>query len=295
MANTPTAVYALNKPAQGDTPWTTTVNGDWDSIDSELARPRIIYNSPVVGATTTCDLNNGRVFVFTVSQITTLAFTNVPSASFFVRMDLIITNGAAFALTFPASVSWLNGAVPVFQLAGVDIVEMVSIDAGVTWRARLLNGGYGRLGRSAATMRLSGIAYQSNSKTTTSGVDASLDSFSLPANTLAVNGQQLRLTVTGLTPVGGATINTRFGAGGFGSVTIVGTMGFTLVSTLVRTGAATQVVNYMVLGNNAVQITARGAGAETLSGAILLDFRGNATTGGQTLTYDSILVESLAS
>src|SRR6058998_257241 len=112
MANTPTAFYGFNKPAQGDTPWATTANGDFDSIDAEIARPRIPFNSPTVGATTTCDLALGRVFVFTVSQATTLAFTNAPSASFTCRIRLLITNGSAFLLTFPAAVTWLSGTIP---------------------------------------------------------------------------------------------------------------------------------------------------------------------------------------
>src|SRR5438128_11866490 len=98
-------VYGLIKRARGDTPWDVEVNADLDSIDAEIARPRIPPNSPTVGATTTCDLNLSRFFIFTVSQATTLAFTNVPSASFAVRIRLLITNGSAFALTFPASVS----------------------------------------------------------------------------------------------------------------------------------------------------------------------------------------------
>src|SRR6266550_4602800 len=94
-----TTVYGFTKPAQGDTPWTTQANGDYDSIDSELARPRYPFNSPTVGATTTLDLSLARVFVFTVSQATTLAFSNVPSSSFAVPIRILITNGAAFTFT----------------------------------------------------------------------------------------------------------------------------------------------------------------------------------------------------
>src|SRR5436309_767746 len=105
--STTTTVYGLTKHAAGDTPWWNEVNANYDTVDAELAKPRIIFNSPTVGATTTCDLNLGRVFVFTVSQATTLAFTNVPSSSFAVEILLIITNGAAFVLTFPRSVTQL--------------------------------------------------------------------------------------------------------------------------------------------------------------------------------------------
>src|SRR5213596_2434690 len=131
--STTTTTYALVKHARGDTPWDVEVNADLDTIDAEIARPRLPVNSPTVGATTTCDLNLGRIFVFTVSQATTLAFTNVPSSSFAVRVRLLITNGAAFVLTFPASITWLSGVAPSLKAAGIDELELVTKDGGTTW------------------------------------------------------------------------------------------------------------------------------------------------------------------
>lgn len=136
MANTPTTIYGFNKPASGDTPWATTANNDIDSIEQEIARQRLPFLSPTVGATTTCDLNQttgARGFTFTVSQATTLAFTNVPSSSFLVRIMLIITNGAAFTLTWPASVTWIPGVLPTLKTAGVDIIELFTVNGGTTW------------------------------------------------------------------------------------------------------------------------------------------------------------------
>src|SRR5207247_3515872 len=130
--STSTTVYGLTKHAAGDTPWWNEVNANYDTVDAELAKPRIIFNSPTVGATTTCDLNLGRIFVFTVSQATTLALTNVPSSSFACRIRLLITNGSAFVLTLPASVTWLSGVIPLFKAAGVVEVELLTRDAVVT-------------------------------------------------------------------------------------------------------------------------------------------------------------------
>ena len=36
MASTPTTNFAWNKPAEGDTDWDTTLNGNWDSLDTIL-------------------------------------------------------------------------------------------------------------------------------------------------------------------------------------------------------------------------------------------------------------------
>src|SRR6266849_10199865 len=104
MANTTTATFQFIKPevALDTGQWGTHLNADLDSLDTELGKPRYPFNSPTVGATTTCDLSLARTFVFTLTQVSTLAFTNPPSSSFFVRIVLLITDGGAFALTWPA-------------------------------------------------------------------------------------------------------------------------------------------------------------------------------------------------
>lgn len=137
MADTTTSTYALTKPEVGASSgtWGGKLNTDLDSLDTELGKPRRPFNSPAVGASTTCDLSLARTFVFTVSQATTLAFTNVPTSSFRVEIELLITNGSAFVLTFPASVTWLSGGIHGFQVAGVDAVRLVTRDGGTTWYA----------------------------------------------------------------------------------------------------------------------------------------------------------------
>lgn len=135
MAVTP--IYGLTKPTVGGDSglWGGYLNTDVDTLEEIIARPKLPYSSPTVGATTTCDLSLARIFKFTVSQATTLAFSNVPSSSFGVFIDLIITNGSAFALSFPGSVSWIAGGIPGFQASGVDAVRMVTVDGGTTWYA----------------------------------------------------------------------------------------------------------------------------------------------------------------
>jgi len=43
--STTTAVYGFLKHSRGDTPWDVEVNAIYDSVDSEIARPRIPFNS----------------------------------------------------------------------------------------------------------------------------------------------------------------------------------------------------------------------------------------------------------
>src|SRR5437879_11873015 len=88
-----TTVYGINKPTvAGDSGvWGGFLNTGMDTIDNEITRSRIPFVSPTynVGGTTTLDLNQttgGRVFVFTVSGASTLAFTGVPAATFYAEI-----------------------------------------------------------------------------------------------------------------------------------------------------------------------------------------------------------------
>ncbi len=276
-----TTIYGFTKPAQGDTPWTTQANGDYDSIDSELARPRWPFNSPVVGATTTLDLSLARTFVFTVSQATTLAFTNVPTSSFTTRVVCLITNGSAFVVSFPASVVWLGGAGPALRASGVDVLELITRDGGTTWYA--------------SKMASNPLIYQNQGLSTASAAEVSLASFSVPAGMLATNGQSLRYTLNGLVSTQNATaLKVVFGATTLVNFSPASGKAFYITGTITRTGAATQLAMGFYCDNSVTSaaITGRTTPAETLANAILLDFRGSITAGG-TLFFDSIEVEFL--
>jgi len=146
MATTFTTNYGFDKPAISDLNWGGARNTNMDDVDAELFKPRIGQTAPTVGATTTLDLSVARVFVFTVTQITTIAFSNVPST--FpngavvpaVRIWLKITNGSAFAVTWPASIVWPNlDTDPFLTISGVDWVELLTVDGGTTWYGSVLH------------------------------------------------------------------------------------------------------------------------------------------------------------
>lgn len=254
------------------------VNANYDSLDGLIARPQLPFVSPVVGATTTLDLSLGRAFAFTCTQATTLALTNTP-ASLFVRVWLKLTNGSAFLITWPASVVWLVGSAPVFKASGVDRVALETYDGGTTWYA----------------LHPVHVLFQAQKVTTTSGVDASLTSYTLPGGSLFANAQAIRITIGGEGPAGGATVNIRFGAGSVGGTfTLAASDVFFYTALLTRTGAATQWASMGTTKGIAPLALANSSSlTETLANAILLDFRGNATVGGQTLTYSTIQVEYL--
>jgi hypothetical protein len=294
----------LIKHARGDTPWDVEVNANYDTTDSELARPRIPHNSPTVGPTTTCDLSLARAFKFTVSQATTLAFTNVPANTFFVWCDLKITNGNAFTLTFPASVTWLQGVLPTFQTSGEDHVRMYTVDGGTTWFARhvgknltitgVLRGG---LGNSTTQSKPTLVRVNGNA-TTTATVEGSLFATTLPANTLAVADQLIRLKIYGNAVAQAAQLRVKFGASyvlniaGGNNITAGNVYEAEVV--IRRTGAATEVSIGRLLQGTAVVALERATPAETLSGDITVDVRGNTAVGGGTLNVDVYTFEYLA-
>ena len=167
MSTTFTANLGLDKPAQGDTGWGSLRNTNVDDIDAEIVKPRILQSALTWGATTTVDLSLARVFTGTNSQITTIAFSNVPSTFPngavvpVVRCDLIITNGGAFAITWPGSVTWLAGVAPGLNPSGTDIVRLVTRDGGTTWYGAVvaITQQACRLFKSAAQSIGSGAAY----------------------------------------------------------------------------------------------------------------------------------------
>lgn len=140
MSDTTTSVYSLTQPEVGGSSgtWGTKLNADLASIDDLIARPRVPFNSPAVGTTTTLDLSVATFFAFTLSGATSIVFANVPSSAFATTVTCRITNGGAFTLTWPASVVWL-GAAPVLQGSGVDVLLLQTSDGGITWYGAQLN------------------------------------------------------------------------------------------------------------------------------------------------------------
>jgi hypothetical protein len=85
------------------------------------------------GATRTFDLNDGNFFSVTIDQASTFTFSDPPGSGDFGCFVMEVTNGAAFAITFPASVDWPGGVAPTLTASGVDQLVFTTRDAGTTW------------------------------------------------------------------------------------------------------------------------------------------------------------------
>jgi hypothetical protein len=139
------------------------------------------------------------------------------------------------------------------------------------------------------------VLYQNSNFTITSAGDTSGASFSLPGGTLAVNNQALRITVAGNLDTATANLNVKFGATTLFSRN--GNVGAFFATALVtRTGATAQFGNIQytcgdpLLSSAGTSGTIRVSPAETLSGAVLIDFRGS-NGGAGTVRVDTIQVE----
>lgn len=309
MTTTFTPNLGLDKPADGDAGWGSIRNTNMDDLDAEIVKPRILSAQLTWGATTTFDLSTSRMFYGTNTQITTFAFTNIP-ANFpnganvpFVLWRALITNGAAFAITYPGSVVWLNGSAPTLQVSGVDELIFFTRDGGTTIYGihvgkNLTHSGIikSQAGSSTNVSRSPIVAHLNSNLSTGSTSEISIGSFSVPASMLATNGDALRVRVHGraVTQIGqfrikfGATY--VFNAGATNNISV----GAFTVELIIRRKDGTNQFGGSVLVSGGAAAAESSLPAETLSGAITLDFRGFTTVGGGSLFLDGITVESLA-
>lgn len=110
--------------------------------DNELQRASLVDAATKttavgnLGATQTFDMETTHSYTGTVDQALVVTLSNPPASPNMGVFVLTLTNGGAFVITWPASVVWdTDGATaPTLQAAGVDIIQLITTDAGTTWR-----------------------------------------------------------------------------------------------------------------------------------------------------------------
>ena len=90
------------------------------------------FVDPVALSGTAIDLSTGNVFTKTISASTTFTITGVPQGKS-TMFNLVLTNGGAYTVTWPASVKWTAGGPPALTESGIDVLTFLTTDGGTTW------------------------------------------------------------------------------------------------------------------------------------------------------------------
>jgi hypothetical protein len=116
-----------------------TLSGTLSAADNVISRPELtdyaITGSAAgnVGSTETFDCESANYFTATLDQASTFTFSNPPTSGKAGGFRLVLTNGGAYTITWPASVDWAGGTAPTLTASGVDILDFTTSDAGTTW------------------------------------------------------------------------------------------------------------------------------------------------------------------
>ncbi len=305
MPDPTTNVFGFTQPTVGGDlgTWGGIVNTFFANLDSYLgffrtAAKAVTWNN---GGTTTIDLSTGTVFSFTVATgSSTIAFSNVPANITAVQLSspitLVITNGGSQTITWPGSVTWLSGSAPALQASGTDIIDLLTFNNGTTWwgAVRSTTGAF-KVGGASASAKPVLLLYQNQGLSTGNTTETSLATYSLPANALAANSQAIRIGVAGhITGTGGPFVGVKFGATYVITKTVSSGNAFWGSALVSRSGATSQLAVSTIEYPTNLSGQLNSAPAETLSGAVTIDFRGNAGSGGATFFYDTVQVEYLA-
>jgi hypothetical protein len=128
------AVFGTNPTLTG-----VTLAGEAACADNLVTRATLkdyaIEGSAVgsTGATRTFDLSVANFFSATLDQACTFTFSNPPASGDFGSFVLELTNGGAFAITYPASVDFVGGVAPTLTTSGVDQLVFTTRDGGTTY------------------------------------------------------------------------------------------------------------------------------------------------------------------
>lgn len=130
-----------SKCLQGDGTWADVMHltGD-ESVSGAKTFAQGPYGTTAAVTANEINLANGTVFTKTISANTTFTITGVPTGSA-CSFSLILTNGGAYAVTWPASVKWTGGNVPTLTESGVDLLTFLTPNGGMTWYGVLSVGG----------------------------------------------------------------------------------------------------------------------------------------------------------
>lgn len=92
----------------------------------------------VAVAASNIDLSLGNVFTRTISGVTSLTVSNVPTTGTVISFILDLTNGGSAAITWWSGLKWAGGTAPTLTTAGRDVLGFFTHDGGTTWTGLVL-------------------------------------------------------------------------------------------------------------------------------------------------------------
>ncbi len=136
-----TLVYLAALPTAADSAKIVSIDSNGNYVLTSPASQTDALNAPyekvkdwgTLSADTTIAASDGNIHTFTVGAAISLTLNANCLTGFCRTLTLVITNGGAFTVTWPASVKWAGGSAPTFSAAGVDVVTLLTVDGGVTW------------------------------------------------------------------------------------------------------------------------------------------------------------------
>ena len=123
------------------------VTGDVTTTGPQTLTNKALTTPLITGTREVCvampanaiDLATGNLFTKTISGVTTLTVSNVPTTGDAASFILELTNAGSAAITWFSGVKWAGGTAPTLTTTGVDVLGFYSHDGGTTWRGMLLS------------------------------------------------------------------------------------------------------------------------------------------------------------
>lgn len=97
-----------------------------------------LREAKIAMAANNIDISLGNIFTKTITAISTLTVSNIPTTGTMAVFILDLTNGGAFAITWWSGMKWVGGTAPTLTASGRDVLGFFTHDAGTTWTGLLL-------------------------------------------------------------------------------------------------------------------------------------------------------------
>lgn len=129
----------ITSASNADVPIQPNGGGAVDFGDKTVKKPYFKDVSEVVSAmdTNDMDMEVANVFTKTISGSLSLTISNPPATGRAGTITLILTNGGTGTITWPTGTKWPGGSPPTLTASGVDVIILMTIDGGTTWRAQV--------------------------------------------------------------------------------------------------------------------------------------------------------------